>query len=401
MPTFSYQALDPYGNTLSGVLQASTIADAQKLLSANKLRPLAIEKKASILAHFNPFGKVSLKDRAMFARQLATMISAGVPIIQGLRIVDRQVQSKKFKAAIAEMIRDLEGGQSFSAALARQNQIFDKVFISLVRAGEASGQLEKVLLSLADRLEHDTNFQSKVKGALAYPAVILVVMVVMGVYVTTKIIPQLIPLFADTKTALPISTHFLIWLSHFLTDQWYLALALVIVLATAIRLFLRTETGKNWFAVAILKTPPIGGLMQGAYMTNFLKTFSLLIRSGIPIVEAIKLTADTIGNRVYQRILLYTVSKVEKGVPLSTPLSETPDFPILISQMILVGEQTGKLDDVLETLGRFYEEQTDTKIKAFASLIEPVIIVFMGAGVAFLVFAILGPIFAATQNISG
>lgn len=401
MSTFTYRAIDPYGNTLNGAVQAPTLTDAQKLLSANRLRALSIEKKTSILDKINIFNEVSLKDRAIFARQLSTMISAGVPIVQAMHIIERQMTSKRFKTAIGEMIRDVEGGYSFSTALSRQEAIFDKVFISLVKAGEASGQLDKVFLALADRLENDTNFQAKVKGAMAYPAVILVVMIAMGTFVTVKIIPQLLPLFEDTKTALPFSTRLLIWLSSVLTHQWYIVLGVLIAFVVGLRYFLRTEPGKKFAATAQLKAPIIGGLMQGAYMTSFLKTFSLLIRSGIPIVEAIKLTADAIGNQIYQKILLDSIVKVERGVPLSTPLAEAPEFPILISQMILVGEQTGKLDEVLETLGRFYAEQTDTKVKSFASLIEPVIIVVMGGGVAFLVFSILGPIFAATQNAGG
>jgi len=399
MPNFAYKALDVTGATISGNISASTKLEAEQTVQKNRLRLISIEQQEALADKLLAFtNKVSLKDRAMFARQMATMISAGVPIVQSLLIIEKQITNKKFQEALHEMVRDVEGGHSFSDALGRQDKIFDRIFISLVKAGESSGQLDLILLAMADRLENDTNFQARVKGAMAYPAVILVVMVIMGAYVTVKIIPQLMPLFEGSGTSLPISTKFLIWLSDVLTHQWYFVILALIAFAFAVRALIKTAAGQMAYAKFMIRGPIIGSLMQGAAMTSFLKTFSLLIKSGVPIVDAIKLTAESVGNKVYQQSLLGTVAKLERGIPLSGPLSQDKDFPVLVSQMILVGEQTGKMDEVLNTLGKFYAEQTDTKVKAFASLIEPVIIVIMGAGVVFLLFSILGPIFAATQN---
>ncbi len=400
MKTFNYQAQSQSGAVINGVLQAPTKEEAQKALQSAKLKPLLVSEKSSVFDRIAFFNKVSLKDKAMFARQLATMIGSGLPLLQAIRIVEQQIENERFKVALQEMVRDLEGGYSFSVALSKHEKIFDKIFISLVAAGEASGQLETVLNELAERLENDTNFQAKVKGALAYPALILVVMVIMGIYVVVKIIPELMPLFEDTKTPLPISTKILIFMSNSLIKFWYLYITGVVGLFAGLRIFLASDSGQEWFSEGQLKVPLIGPLLKGAYMASLLSTFSLLIRSGIPIIETIKLTAEAVGNRVYKKVLLSAIPKVEKGVPFSTPLSQSPNIPIIVGQMILVGEQTGKLDSVLKTLARFYAQETETKIKSFSSLIEPVIIVIMGLGVAFLVLSVIGPIYTATQNMA-
>lgn len=400
MKTFSYQAQTQIGTLVAGFIQANDSGEAQKVLSSSKLKLLSIEEKQSLLSRISIFNKVSLRDKALFARQLATMISAGLPIVQAMRVVEQQLNNKRFKSALNEIMRDIEGGYGLSTALAKHDTIFDKIFVSLTHAGENSGQLDDVLNELADRLENDTNFQNKIKSAMYYPAFVLIVMMIMGIYVTVQVIPQLIPLFEDTGTQLPMSTKILIFFSTSLVHFWYVYIVGIIGLIIGGKVLLSTETAQDFVAKYSVKVPMIGPLLKGAYMTSFLKTFSMLARAGIPIIEAIRLTADSIGNRTYKRALLETIPKIEKGIPLSVPLSQDARFPFIIGQMVLVGEQTGRMDSVLATLGRFYANETEMRVKGFASIIEPVIIGVMGMGVAFLVFAVIGPIFAATQNMA-
>jgi type IV pilus assembly protein PilC len=260
-------------------------------------------------------------------------------------------------------------------------------------AGEQSGKLEPILQDLATQLEKDASFASKIKTAAVYPLFILVILVVVAFLMLVKVIPQLEDVFTESGAQLPFVTRALLTTSQFCAHYWWLVILLMIVFAVVVALLMTTETFRYYFDKFKMHGPGIGSITTGIYMQRFTSTLSMLTSSGIPIIEAINIVGEVMNNDIYREELKEVASQVERGVPMSVPLSKNPDFPLIVSQMIMVGEQTGKIDKVLENLSKYYEEETDNLIKGATSLFEPVTIVIIGGGVAFLVFAILMPIY--------
>jgi len=400
MATYTYQAQTPTGSVVTGTVEASSIEEVQNGLLAYHLKPLLVVEKRSLFDKLNIFARVSNKERAMLARQIATMVNAGISILQAVKTTRDQTNNQVIKKALGQIAADLEAGEPFSLAIAKHENVFDSVFVALVRAAEASGKIEEILKSLADRLENATNFENKIKSSLAYPSVIIVAMLGMALYVCIKVIPELMPLFEGSNTQLPLSTRFLIAFYNSLAHYFYLYILGVILIAAGVIIFLRSELGKEVSSKVYLKIPYLSELLKAVYVTTFLDNFSLLLKSGVPIIEAIRLVAEAMTNRVYRKILLDAIPEVERGVAFSAPIGRAPEIPPIVSQMIMVGEQTGKLDAILATLAQFYNEETNTRIKTLSSIIEPVVIIIMGLGVAFVVFAVMLPIYQASQNLS-
>jgi len=344
------------------------------------------------------YSRVSNKDKALIARQLATMLGSGLSVDQAFKILNVQVKNKTLSNAFNAIINDLEQGNSLSFALNRQKRIFDPVFVAIVRSGENSGKLDKVLDQLAIRLELADDFNSKIKGAMYYPGFVLFTMFVIIILMMVFIVPQLKTVFEDSNIPLPTITAFIIWLSDFTRHWGWIELIVVILLAIGGYIFIKSrEGGSTWDRVKI-NLPIFRELYILIYMTRFCQTMSMLIQAGLPIMETLAISADVIQNRVYTESLKNVVSQVERGIPISVPLSKDPNFPIMVSQMILVGEQTGKMSQVLSKLAEYYEKESDAKIKTVSSLIEPALIVFIGIGVGFLVFSIIYPIYSIAQT---
>lgn len=339
--------------------------------------------------------RVSGSERAFLARQLATMLTSGLPIDRAVAVLANQTHHEYLHQVLTQIGSDIEAGLPFSGAIAKHPRVFSKVFVNVVIAGEAVGKLAEVLEELATRLEQEQEFTSKIKGALYYPVFILLAMVVIGIILMVRVIPELKVVFDDAGVPLPFSTRLLIATSTFLANQWWLALLILVLIGTVIRFYLRSDSGRRLLDVIATRLP--SGVGRDLYMARFARTLALLVKSGTPIIEALSITAEVMNNSLYAETLFNARDEISRGVPMSVPISRSPLFPLIIPQMILVGEQTGRMDQVLENLADYFEQETGTKIKSLSSLFEPIMIVIVGLGVAFMVFAIFIPIYSIAQ----
>lgn len=350
------------------------------------------------IQQYLPFLKnVSVRDRAFVARQLATMLESGIPLVQAISIIGVQSTNDTLKEALASIVHDLEHGLNFSSAVAKHPRLFNRVFVTAVRAGEASGRIDSVLDELAMELEKNTDSASKIKGALMYPAFILVAMLATVVVMMVKVIPQLEGVFKENGAALPFATQIVMSLSRSLVSFWWIYIVVTGFTIYGIIFYLKTDSGREHWNTLKIKMPIIGEINQGNYMGRFSRTLSMLIASGVPIIEALKIVADSIDNDIYREGILKVAYDVSRGVPMSVPLQRDKHFPMIVSQMAIVGEQTGKMDEVFSKLAHYYEGQTDDKIKGMSSLLEPMVLVIIGLGAAFVIFAVVMPLYSLTN----
>lgn len=345
------------------------------------------------------FSRVNTSDKALLARQLATMLSAGLAIDQSFKILATQSRNAALREAYAGIIADLEQGQSLAQALSKHNKIFDPVFIAIVRSGETTGKIDTVLDQLATRLELSQEFNSKIKSAMYYPIFILITMVAIIFLMMIYIIPSLQSVFTENNIPLPLATRIIMAMSSFTVHFWWLELLVLAALIIGFWFFFRSSRGGSLWDRLKIKIPFFNNLFILIYMSRFCRTISMLTTAGVPIIETIAITSDVIQNKVYSRKLKDVTAQIERGIPMSVPMQREPAlFPPMVSEMVLVGEQTGKMGQILNRLAEYYEKEADSKIKGMASLIEPLLIVVIGAGVGFLVFAVIMPIYSIAQT---
>lgn len=343
-----------------------------------------------------PFlNRITLKDRAFLARQLATMLESGFAIDKALQIFIEQTKNKRFKVVLGSILSDVEAGSSLSEAMKKHMDVFDPVFISIIVSGEAVGKLAEVLKELATNLETQNTFTSQVKSALYYPMFVLVVMGIIVFIMITRVIPPLRDIFDEFNTTLPWTTRTLLGLSTFVTNYWWAILMFFILVGIVIYFYLRTTSGKYLYARIQIKLPYDIG--RNVYMTRFAQTLSMLLHSGTPIIKSLNITADVMNNVIYKDSLNFAADQMERGIPLSVPLSKDSNFDPMVSQMIRVGEETGKMDQVLDKISIHFAEESNSKLKNINSLLEPMLIVIVGLGVAFIVFSIIMPIYQLVQ----
>lgn len=343
-----------------------------------------------------PFlNRVSLKERAFFARQLSIMLSSGITLVQSLQSFAAQTKNHYFKGVLAKVSSNVEEGVSLSEAARFYPRFFSPLFVNVVHSGETSGKLDIVLTDLADELEQESDFSSAVKRALVYPIFIIIVMIAIAFIMMIKVIPALSSVFAESGARLPLSTRILLSISGFVQNYWWTLLIFVVLLVILARYLMTTPEGRLFIDRLLLLDP--FGLNKNVYMTRFARTLSLLVSAGVPIVESVQTAAQVVGNLVYQKSLRRVADELERGIPLSSALEKETHFPPLVSQMAGVGEQTGKLDLTLAKLADYFSNETRGKIAVLTSLLEPVIIVIIGVGVAFMVFSVLMPIYNLAQ----
>lgn len=399
MPKFLYKAKNNQGQIVTGQVAAGSNIEAEKILSNHgfAVMDLSAEKAAPTFSFSFMKKKVSAKDKAVFARQLSTMISSGLELPRAIKVTASQAKNEYVRDIYLDIYKDLEEGNSFSGALAKHSEAFDQIFVSVVNAGESTGKLDVVLKQLADQLENDNNFSAKIRGAMYYPGFILFALIGVGAYMMVKVVPQLKSIFDSAGASLPIATRILLALSDFLVNMWWLVLIIVIGVAIFLKYWLNSGSGVKMKDNFQVKFPLTKKLYEGIYMYRFTKVMSMLIGAGVPLLDALKIGGSTLNNGVYEASVVRIIDQVGKGVPLNIQLSKDPVFPPLIGQMAAVGEETGKLDAVFGNVAKYYEETTDQMIRTVSSLVEPVILMVMGLGVAFLVFAILVPIYNVAQ----
>lgn len=339
------------------------------------------------------YERVTLRDKAMLARQLATMLSAGVPLDQSFKILLAGTKNAILKKAYQEIIQGLEQGHSLSELMGRARAIFDPVFIAVVRSGEGSGQLDKVLTQLADRMEITQDFNTKVRSALTYPIFVIFTMIVIMVLMMVYVVPNLKTVFAQSEVELPAVTKGIIAVSNFTINYWWALIAFAGVLLIALFFFIRpTEGGSAWDRFKI-RIPGMKEIYTEMYMARFCRTMAMLVQAGVPIIETLTVAANVIQNSIYTKSVKTIIAQVERGIPISVPMSQDKNFPLLVSQMVSVGEQTGRLEKVLTKTADFYEKESDALVKSVAGLIEPAIIIIIGIGVGVLVYGMIYPIY--------
>jgi type IV pilus assembly protein PilC len=390
------------GEKVKAEVEAENEQAASKLIQGQGLSPLSIRLKGSSSSGINKYiNKIKTSDKVLFSRQLSTLINAGLPLVQSLRNVATQTQNKKLKIVINQVISDVEGGSSLSSSLGRHPDAFNKVFVSMVAAGEASGTLDKALERLANQQEKDAEILSKVRGALIYPAVVLVVMFAVIGFMVVKVLPQVEVLYKDLPGAsLPLVTRLLLMLSHAIIDFWYIVIVAVIFLAVIIGRWIKTPAGRSVADKLKMTAWPVGPLFMKLYMARFARTGATLVSSGVPLLQMLQITGDAISNVHVEGSLQKAAEKVKGGKALSDSLDGDPNFLPLVPNMLRIGEQSGALEAMLEKIADYYEKEVDTQIRNVSSIIEPVLMVILGVFAFIIVAAVLLPIYGlAGQNI--
>lgn len=392
---FQYKARNQQGVIQSGVVLAVDQNKAEKLLAENGLVIISMESdQGNILEKLNPFGKsVGNKELVLFSRQLATLISARVPIIQALRILQEQITGKYLLNVINDLISAVENGDSLSGAMAKHDNVFNNVYVSLVTSGEVSGSLDKSFVYLADQLEKDYELKGKVTSAMTYPIFVLSALVGIGLLMFKFVLPNLTSVLEEQGGTLPTVSVWLISFTKFFNNFWWLVLLVIAGLIASARFYITTVDGRrNWDSLKI-HFPIIGDIFTKIYLARFARNLSTLVLGGIPIIKALQIVGDIINNVIYKEIIMETVTKIQAGKSISEGLSGHPEFPAIVTQMVSVGEQTAQLDEIMGKLAGFYEKEVDNKISTLTTLLEPIIMIILGIGVGVLVAGILLPIY--------
>ncbi|MBX4188045.1 MAG: type II secretion system F family protein [Candidatus Doudnabacteria bacterium] len=392
---FSYQARDNQGALKTGTVEAGTMSSAQEILHAHGLIVIKVLPVSSIsfLDKINFLDRISPKEVVMFSRQMATLINAKVPIVMSLKILQGQVNSRRLSKIVGEIASKVEAGNALSAAIVGYPKLFNEMYVNLVHSGEMSGSLDDSLVYLADQVEKDYDLRSKIIGAMTYPAFILAALVIVGFLMFIFVLPPMISLLQESNVELPFTTKILVFVTKVLQNYWYLVGAGLIGGIFGFRFYVTTTPGKYLFDLFRIKVPIFGKLAVNIYMSRFTRNLSTLISGGIPIVKAMDSVADIVGNVVYRDMLFEAATDVKNGKGIAQAISDRTNFPPIISQMMQIGESTGKLHEILDKIARFYEKEVEGMLKTLTTLIEPIIMMLLGLAVAVMVAGILLPIY--------
>lgn len=399
MKTFQYKVRDRQGNPSSGVIDAVDDKQAANVLRGKGLLITALYEadQLNIEAFMGRFSKPKADEISNFTRQMATMIGSGLPLVEALKILKNQAPSS-LKPVIEKILIDVEGGSTLADAVENSEGGFSSVYIAMVRAGESAGVLDQVMGKLADSLDKQREFRSKTKGAMVYPVIIMIAMVVIASIMMVFVVPKLTAMYKDFGAELPGPTKVLMGVSDFAVNYWYAIFIFFGLTSLFLSNWAKTEVGGLIVEQLTFKVPIWGKLRKDIILTEFARTISVLLGAGIPILDALNIVANTLGSRVYSAAIKQAATFVEKGVGLAEAITRLEMFPPILSQMISVGEETGKLDAVLAKLAAFYESESEIKIKALTTAIEPLIMIIMGIGVGFLVIAVIMPIYNLTSQ---
>jgi len=397
MAEFSYTARSASGAMQKGTIDAHSKEAAFASLRARHLQPLIVKplaKKVSLNMNLKLPGSsgIKTKDLVIFTRQFATMVNAGVPMTRSLATMKDQTESPMLKAVLEQVSTDVQGGMSLSAALGKHPKAFSEVYVNMVRAGETAGILDKIMNRLATQVEKDSKIKGKVRGAMIYPAVICLVAVGAVGFLMVSIVPKITSILTQNGGKIPPQTRLLMGISNFLLHDWVILFLIIIALAVGLRLFIKNPKGKLLFHQFQLKMPIFGPIIVKVNVARFARTFSSLMGAGVSVIESLQVTAGSLNNLVVKNALLQAVGDIKNGRSIADSLSEAKVLPKILVQMAAVGEETGQMDTVLDKVAEFYEEEVDTVIASISSIIEPVLIVFLGGVVALIAASVIGPL---------
>jgi type IV pilus assembly protein PilC len=403
MITFSYQARDMSGKIVSGIQDALNEDNAVTSLMSRGLMVLSLQQKAATAKSKKKVWTVKETDLVLFTRQLSTMIEAGISLVQALTALYDQCDPKRQKNLrniISDVTTRVQGGETFHESIAKHPRVFDRLFVSMVKAGEHGGLLAEILDRLAGFLEASARLRKKIKSAMTYPVIVICIAMAITTFLIVKVVPIFGEIFADFGSKLPAPTQFLIDVSDFMRGEWYFLLGGLLAVFFGIRTFLRSTRGKQLWDRWKLKLPVFGPLVHKICMSRFARTFAQLIRSGVPILEVLDIVGGASGNHVVETSINGVSSDVEKGDNLSVAMSKKPIFPPMMLRMVAAGEATGKIDTMLEKMADFWDEEIEAMLDALTSLIEPMLIVFLGVIVGGIVIAMFLPIFKLNEVVS-
>lgn len=396
MLTYTYTARDTTtGQKITAEVQADSEQAAARLIQKEGYAPLDIHVKDANAGFLSSYkNKVKTKDRVIFARQLSTLINAGLPLVQSLHSVVKQTKSKPLQVVIGGIITDVEAGKPMSDAIAKYPKVFNAVFVNLVAAGETSGTLDAALERIANQQEKDAEIMSKVKGAMVYPAIVMVVMILVVGFMIVSVLPQVESLYEGMPGAeLPTVTKALLSVSHFIIKRWYIVIIALIFMAIMTTKWVRTTTGKTFMDKLKMVMWPIGPLFMKLYMARFARTATTLISSGVPLIQVLEITSRSVNNVHIESSIMRAVEKVKGGKALSLALTGDPNFLELVPQMLKIGEESGSIEQMMEKTATYYEKEVDEQIKSISTIIEPVLMIMMGVMAMIIVTAVLLPIY--------
>jgi len=396
MPVYKWVAETKKGKTLKGELEAADERIAQSQLRRRNLKVKKLKPKPKDIFENISFmqPKVTNKDIMVFTRQFSTMIDAGLPLVQGLNILADQSDNKTFRKILKQVTKDVEGGATLGEAMKKHPKQFNDLFVNLISAGEVGGILDTILQRLASYIEKAEKLKSQIKGALAYPIIVIFIAILIIGVILIFVIPVFQEMFASFGSALPAPTQFVVSLSEFLKGNIHWVILGLIALGFGFRKYRKTERGRRQTDALILKLPVIGDLLKKTAIARFTRTLGTMVSSGVPILDALDIVAKTSGNVILEDAIYESRSSIAEGQTIAEPLAEADIFPRMVTQMISVGEATGALDTMLEKIADFYEDEVDTAVEALTSMLEPLLMLFLGGAIGGLVIAMYLPIFS-------
>lgn len=407
MAKFIYNAVNEKNEHKSGRVEAEDREAALRILARQNLKPISVKKEGgfdpnNLQFSFLKSHKVKTKDLAVFSRQLSTMVNAGVPLVRSLNLLSQQTENAYFREVVEAVGKDIEGGETLSVALEKYPKVFSPIYVNMIAAGEAGGILDEILKRLAEQQEKDASIKKKIKSAAAYPAVLVVVATGAFFGLMLFIVPQIAKVITDVAgddAKLPIYTLVLLSISGFMVKFWYILIIGGVAAAFVFKKYISTPKGQYNFHRLLLKTPVIKVVITKVAIARFARIFASLMGAGVSVLDTLAITAKAIGNRVIEEELTEAAKLVKNGQPLSEPLSQSKVFPPIVAQMLAVGEETGEIDTVLIKIADFYEEEVDTLIDGLSSIIEPIMIVVMGAMVGLIALSVIGPLSSISKSI--
>ncbi|KKU49300.1 hypothetical protein A3H10_01790 [Candidatus Uhrbacteria bacterium RIFCSPLOWO2_12_FULL_46_10] len=400
MPQFSYSAINKNNEPVEGVVEAADENTAADILIEHGLAvvSLASAQKPIWQRSLTGWEHVKSRDIVILFRQLSVLISANVPMVQAVRVLEGQVDNATLKRTVGELAADIDGGAKLSQSMSRYPHIFSDLDCSLIQTGETSGKLDEVLEYVANQKERDYDLTKKIQGAMIYPALVVSLMVVVGSVMIIFVIPKLTDLLQQGGVELPLATRILMKTSAIITHWWWIIIILVAGAVVGLRMFIKTDYGRwHWDALK-LRIPLFGKLFQRVYLVRFCRSFQTLLIGGITVTRALAIVSEVVGNTIYRQLIERTIKEVEGGNSISTVFAQSAFIPPMVPQMMAIGEQTGKLDDILEKISQFYTREIDNTVQNITSFIEPFVIIVIAGGVGLLFAAVIQPIYQLSSG---
>ncbi len=395
MPIYTYKGIDSIGNNIKGSITTESISQAKSRLSSKGVMLTQIsEQKSSRQSKeqsLNFIQNISVEDLSLMTRQLATLVKAKIQIVEALGALMEQTENQRLRVILSEVRKKVNEGSSLHNALRDYSKVFNNVYTNMVEAGEQSGTLEIVLLRLADFTESQLKLKNRIKSAITYPIIMVVIGTIMFGVIFTVVIPKITKVFITMKKSIPLTTQICIWISEFFRNYWYLIILGIFFSYTSFMKYINTSKGKRWWHSLNLKLPIIGELITMINVSRFCSTLETLLNSGVPILTSMKIVKNLISNTHMQEVIEKARSNVQEGASIAAPLKKSQLFPPMVTHMISLGENSGELEPMLKIVAESYEDQVSNKLNGLTSILEPIMMVFMGAAVGFIVFSVVVP----------